>query len=94
MHRQVREGHYAPWLKFFFEVGTLDETADRNNNGVIDSIDDALGLIDELAAKGYDKTSDIKYVELQDGRHDVPTWANAFPAFLKWGWAYNSEVSN
>ena len=94
MHRQVREGHYAPWLKFFFEVGTLDETADRNNNGVIDSIDDALGLIDELAAKGYDKTSDIKYVELQDGRHDVPTWANAFPDFLKWGWGFNSEVSN
>jgi enterochelin esterase-like enzyme len=86
MHRQIREGNYAPWLKFFFEVGTLDETADRNNNGVIDSIDDALSLIDELVDKGYNTTTDIKYVELQDGRHDVPTWAKAFPDFLRWGW--------
>ncbi|WP_462253413.1 alpha/beta hydrolase [Ferruginibacter sp.] len=86
MHSQIKKGNYAPWLKFFFEVGTLDETADRNNNGVIDSIDDAISLIDELVAKGYHKETDIKYVELQDGKHDVPTWAKAFPDFLKWGW--------
>ncbi len=86
MHRQVQEGNYADWLKFFFEVGTLDETADRNNNGIIDAIDDTLGLVDELVKKGYDKDRDIFYLELQDGRHDVPTWARSFPTFLKWGW--------
>ncbi len=86
MHRQVREGHYAPWLKFFFEVGTLDEVADRNNNGVIDSIDDTLGLVEELVKKGYDREKDIRFVELKEGRHDVATWAKAFPEFLKWGW--------
>jgi enterochelin esterase-like enzyme len=86
MHRQVQEGDYAPWLKFFFEVGTLDEKADRNNNGVIDSIDDALSLIEDLAEKGYKKETDIEYLELQDGKHDVPTWAKAFPYFLRWGW--------
>ncbi len=89
MHRQVKEGSYAPWLKFFFEVGTMDETADRNNNGVIDAIDDTISLIDELVTKGYHKHSDIKYLELNDGKHDVPTWAKAFPAFLKWGWGCN-----
>jgi hypothetical protein len=94
MHRQIREGDYAPWLKFFFEVGTRDETADRNNNGVIDSIDDALSLIDDLVNKGYQKENDIRYLELQDGRHDVPTWANAFPDFLKWGWGINAESEN
>ncbi len=92
MHRQVREGNYAPWLKFFIEVGTLDETADRNNNGVIDSIDDAVSLIDDLVAKGYKKDRDIKFVQLEDGKHDVPTWAKAFPEFLQWGWGYNGEV--
>ena len=76
----------AAWLNFFFEVGTLDETADRNNNGIIDAIDDTISLIDELVAKGYDREKDIKYVELKEGRHDVPTWAKAFPAFLQWGW--------
>ncbi len=86
MHRQVREGNYAPWLRFFFEVGTLDEVADRNNNGIIDSIDDTVALIDELVTKGYDRNTDIKFIELKNGRHDVPTWAKAFPEFLKWGW--------
>ena len=85
MHRQVREGDYAPWLKFFFEVGTQDETADRNNNGIIDAIDDTISLIDDLKAKGY-SDNNISYLELQDGRHDVPTWARAFPDFLQWGW--------
>ncbi len=86
MHRQVKDGNYASWLKFYFEVGTKDETADRNNNGIIDAIDDTISLIDELVKKGYDRDSDIHYLELQDGRHDVPTWAKAFPDFLEWGW--------
>lgn len=87
MHRQIsKEKHYYPWLKFFFEVGVLDEVADRNNNGVIDSIDDTVSLIEILVDKGYDRKESIKFLELQDGRHDVPTWARAFPEFLKWGW--------
>ncbi len=87
MHRQVKEdAHVYPWLKFFFEVGTLDETADRNNNGVIDSIDDTVSFIDILIDKGYSREESIEFVEMKDGRHDVPTWAKAFPDFLKWGW--------
>jgi enterochelin esterase-like enzyme len=86
MHNEVRSGNYYPWLKFFFETGTLDETADRNKNGVIDSIDDTLSLIGELEKKGYHPETDIRYVELKDGKHDVATWARAFPDFLKWGW--------
>jgi len=85
MHLQVRYGTMYPWLKFFIQTGVLDETADRNNNGIIDSIDDALDLIVELKAKGY--TNDhIKYLQMDDGKHDVPTWGRALPEFLKWGW--------
>lgn len=86
MQRQIRQGNFYPWLKFFFEVGTQDETADRNNNGVIDSIDDVLSLIKELKTKGY-KENNIEYHEINDGKHDVATWAKAFPSFLEWGWA-------
>jgi enterochelin esterase-like enzyme len=86
MHKLIREGAYHKGLKFFFQTGNLDEKMDRNNNGIIDSIDDTLGLIAELEAKGYEKKEDIKYLELPDGRHDVPTWARAFPDFLIWGW--------
>jgi len=85
MHRLVREGAYKPWLNFFFEVGRQDEAADRNNNGIIDSIDDTLGLIQELKLLGY-KEDDIRYLELSEGKHDIDTWALAFPEFLKWGW--------
>ena len=84
MHAQVRAGRFSPWLRFFFETGTEDETADRNNNGIIDSIDDTLALIDELVAKGYDRQHSIQYLELPDGRHDVATWARAMPVFLEW----------
>jgi enterochelin esterase-like enzyme len=90
MQRQIREGQFAPWLNFFFEVGTKDETADRNNNGVIDSIDDTRALISELTEKGYQEGKNICYMELKDGKHDVPTWAKSFPAFLIWGWGVKS----
>ncbi len=91
MQRQIRQGNFYPWLKFFFEVGTQDETADRNNNGVIDSIDDVLSLIKELKTKGY-KENDIEYHEINDGKHDVATWAKAFPSFLEWGWGIEKVI--
>ena len=86
MHEEVRRGGFHPWLKFFFECGTEDESEDRNHNGIIDSIDDVRDLIGELGAKGYDLTKDIRYLEMAGGRHDVETWARAMPEFLLWGW--------
>lgn len=86
MHSQIRTGKYYPGLKFFFETGTMDETEDRNNNGIIDSIDDTQSLIEELEKKGYSSKTDISYLEIKEGRHDIATWAMAMPAFLKWGW--------
>lgn len=89
MHLQVQKGDYYPWLQFFFECGCLDETADRNNNGIIDSIDDTMDLIGDLKEKGF-QARQIHYLELEDGEHNVKTWAKAFPAFLKWGWGRDS----
>ena len=85
MHAQIRNSEYYSWLNFFFECGDLDELADRNNNGIIDSIDDTLDLIKELKMKGYSDEA-IKYLELPDGMHNVATWARAFPDFLQWKW--------
>jgi enterochelin esterase-like enzyme len=94
MHQQIRAGQYAPWLKFFFQCGTQDEEADRNGNGVIDSIDDTRELIDELVKKGYSYPGDVFYYEVEGGRHDVPTWGNAMPQFLKWGWGIESDKAS
>ena len=86
MHQQIRNGQYHPGLKFFFQCGNMDETKDRNKNGIIDSIDDTQDLIEELVKKGYNREQDIFYIEMPDGRHDVATWGRAMPLFLKWGW--------
>lgn len=86
MHKIIREGNFNPGLKFYFTTGSFDEKMDRNNNGIIDSIDDTQSLIKELVAKGYDREKDIFYINYENGRHDVFTWGKAMPAFLKWGW--------
>ncbi len=81
---EIKQGPYHPHLKFWFQCGTQDEHADRNLNGIIDSIDDTLDVIKELQQKGYSFPGDITYVEVQGGKHNLPTWATVFPEFLKW----------
>lgn len=81
MHRIIRTAADKPALKFWFQTGTKDETADRNRNGIIDAIDDTIDLIKELQAKGYTR-QDITYLEMVGGEHNVATWAKAMPKFL------------
>jgi len=85
MHRRIKEGSFQSHVRFFFEAGGLDETADRNNNGIIDSIDDTLDIIRVLNEKGYDNSA-IEYLELSDGAHDIVTWKRVLPECLKWAY--------
>jgi enterochelin esterase-like enzyme len=91
MHQVVRRGRKKEGLRFWFQTGQQDEQADRNRNGVIDSIDDTLDLIVELTKKGYRPFHDIHYLELTDGRHDLPTWKVALPVFLQWAFPYQEK---
>ncbi len=84
MHVLVRNKSANEGQKFWFECGTDDEKDDRNNNGIIDSIDDTLDLIKELEEKGYKKDKDIVYYEIKGGQHNQKTWSEAMPVFLKW----------
>ncbi len=84
MHHVIRESKHTPALKFWLQTGTKDETADRNKNGIIDSIDDTVDIIKELEAKGYTRPADIQYLELLNGTHSTSTWAYALPKFLVW----------
>lgn len=83
MHKQIREGQHHQGQKFYFTTGSLDETSDRNNNGIIDSIDDTLDLIGELKKLGYGDDA-ICYINFEDGKHDIATWGRAMPHFLTW----------
>jgi len=84
MHRVVRDSPKNEGLKFWFEAGTRDETSDRDNNGVIDAIQDTTELMDELGHKGYVAGVDMVYVQIEGGEHNPATWARALPEFLKW----------
>ena len=89
MHQRIRKGSYYPWLRFFFECGGADEGKIDNKNGIIDSIDDTLDLIAELKLRGY-QDDQIHYWLIEDGKHDIATWARAMPEFLLWGWEKQS----
>lgn len=84
LHETIRETSQKPELKFWLMTGTADETADRNQNFIIDSIDDTIDVVKELLKKGYNRKEDIAYFEMVGGKHDVPTWGKAMPKFLEW----------
>ena len=83
-HQMVRQATTKPRLRFWFEAATQDETSDRDNNGVIDAIQDTLELIMELEKIGFTQSKDIVYREVAGGRHNYDTWACLFPDFLRW----------
>jgi len=91
MHEIIRESQKREELKFWFQTGTKDEKFDRNNSGVIDSIEDTLDLIVELRKLGYKDASDISYLEIEGGQHNFKTWSEALPHFLTWAFPSNNE---
>lgn len=84
MHEVVRRGPRREGQQYWFQTGAHDETDDRNNNGIIDSIDDTLDLIAELEKLGSRRGSDIQYLEVVGGEHNHRTWARVMPKFLMW----------
>lgn len=84
VHDYVAKAEKAPKLRCWFMAGTEDETSDRNNNGVIDAIDDTLHLMDLLRQKGWGDPADMTYVEVEGGRHDPETWGRVVLDFLRW----------
>jgi len=84
MHHIIRNTAVKPALKIWLQTGTKDETADRNKNGIIDSIDDTIDLIKELEFKGFKRPEDVRYYEMVGGMHNTESWAKAMPKFLLW----------
>ncbi|GAB3338595.1 hypothetical protein GCM10027299_50840 [Larkinella ripae] len=84
MHAQVRKTGPPKKAQFWLQTGTLDETDDRDHDGVIDSIDDTLDLVAELERKGFRWGREVQYVEVPGGRHEPETWGEIMPQFLTW----------
>ncbi len=87
MHQVISQSSKKEGLKFWFQTGTKDEKFDRNDSGIIDSIEDTLDLMGELRKLGYEDPSDITYLEVEGGEHNFKTWAEALPQFLTWAFA-------
>lgn len=91
-HNMVRQTATAPaHLRFWFQTGTLDESNDRNRNGIIDSIDDTLDLIEELQQHGIEPGHRLRYIEIEGGKHHPETWALAMKDFLVWGYGRHAQ---
>ncbi|RRB07013.1 alpha/beta hydrolase [Larkinella rosea] len=84
MHARVRQTKRPQGARFWFQTGTLDETDDRDHDGVIDSIDDTLDLIAEIERKGFRWGNEVQYVEVKGGFHNPETWSAVMPQFLVW----------
>lgn len=84
VHEMVSNTQNVPKLNMWFQAGTQDEDSDRNKNGIIDAIDDTLQLMDILKQKGYKENTHFTYLEVEGGKHDVPTWESVMGEFFLW----------
>ena len=91
MHGLVHARRASPGQQFWLQTGTDDETSDRNNNGIIDAIDDTLDLLAALAAQGLPAQA-ARYVEVPGGHHHPDTWGTIMPDFLRWAFGTRELV--
>lgn len=84
VHGYVRRAKKVPKIRTWFMAGTADEDSDRNNNGIIDAIDDTLMLMEALTEKGKVPEEDFTYVEVENGTHNPETWGTVVMDFLRW----------
>ena len=79
---RIRLASRMPQLRYYFVVGTEEETSDRNDNGIIDAIDDTLDVIAALRERGV-PGRDVAYRLVEGGKHDQASWGPALVAWLE-----------
>ncbi|CAM3003871.1 alpha/beta hydrolase-fold protein [Paenibacillus sediminis] len=82
MERIVRQSSDKKPLRMWIDIGTAEETSDRDNDGIIDAVDDARSMIQALQEKGYKPGSDFRYYEEQGGVHNESAWAGRIDDIL------------
>lgn len=73
MHQRIKALPCHPALKVWLQTGTLDETNDRDEDGIIDSIHDSWDIYTALQEKGL-SLSRLHYLEVVKGEHTQATW--------------------
>ena len=85
-----RNSRKKPGLKYWFYAGDQEEKSDRDNDGIIDVVDDTRDLVTILKNKHIVPNADIVYNESASGTHDYKTWSRELPAFLTWAFGRSS----
>jgi enterochelin esterase-like enzyme len=89
IQNRVRDDPHITKMHLWFTVGTRETPQDVDNNGVNDMIQDINDLMDLLATRGYQEGEDMVYILVQDGHHELATWATVLPDFLLWTFPVN-----
>lgn len=90
---QVHKSSHKPDQKYWLQTGTHDETADRDQDGIIDAVGDTRDLVRLLLNKGYDLWNDLRYVEVPGGHHNQETWGQVMPDFLQWAFGNKARYT-
>jgi pimeloyl-ACP methyl ester carboxylesterase len=69
-------------LNIWIDAGNAEENGDRDNNGVIDMVDDAREMVNALNKKGFVTFKDVMYYEATLGKHNEEAWAKRFDQIL------------
>lgn len=69
-------------LNIWIDAGNAEESSDRNNNGLIDMVDDARDMVAALNKKGFTSHKDVMYYEVSMGSHNEDSWAKRFDQVL------------
>lgn len=69
-------------LNIWIDAGDAEEENDRNNNGIIDMVDDARDMVSILKKKGFTLNKDVIYREIVGGKHNEEAWAMRFNQVL------------
>lgn len=69
-------------LNIWIDAGNAEETDDRNNNGIIDMVDDAREMVSALNKKDFITQRDVMFYEVTAGMHNEDSWAERFDQVL------------
>jgi predicted alpha/beta superfamily hydrolase len=81
--RRIEASAPAPGLRLWIDMGTAEETRDRDGDGVPDIIELHRAVRDTLVGYGMKLGRDLMYVEAEGAVHNEHAWAARFPRALK-----------
>lgn len=80
----IKAARRKPSTKYWFFTGSLEETSDRDKDGIIDVQDDTEDIRLLLIEKGLARKEEMPLVIDRLGKHDLATWSKQLPGFLLW----------